>query len=105
MKPFSKKATINELQINYFIKYYSKLKSKYTHLYDYQHTKCEDPELIKSLFKYIQKIIQKYGILEQDIYNIDKTSFQMDVASTIKVIYSLETKDSHAKLIQPENYK
>ena len=29
----------------------------------------------------------------------------MDVASTIKVIYSLETKDSHAKLIQPENYK
>ena len=105
MKPFPKKATINKLQVNYFIKHYPELKSKYTNPYDYQHAKYEDLELIKSLFKYIQKIIQKYGILEQDIYNIDKTSFQMDVASTIKVIYSLETKDSHAKLIQPENYK
>ena len=104
MKP-SKKATIGELQVNCFIKCYPDLKSKYTHPYDYQCAKCEDPELIKSWFKYIQKTIQKYGILEQDIYNIDKTSFQMGVALTVKIIYGSKTKDSHAKLIQPENYK
>ena len=73
----SGKATISELWVNQFIKHHSELKSKYTCPYDYQCAKCEDPELIKSWFKYIQKTIQKYGILEQDIYNIDKTSFQM----------------------------
>ena len=98
MKP-SEKATIGELQVNCFIKHHPKLKSKYTHLYNYQHAKCEDIELIKSWFKYIQETIQKYSILEQDIYNIDKTSFQMGVASIAKVIYSLEIKDSYTKSI------
>ena len=49
--------------------------------------------------KYIQETIQKYSISEQDIYNMDETGFQIGVALTIKVIYNLETKDSHAKLI------
>ena len=30
---------------------------------------------------------------------MDETGFQIGVALTIKVIYNLETKDSHAKLI------
>ena len=106
MKPSnSEKATISELWVNHFIKHHPELKSKYTHPYDYQHAKCEDPELIKSWFKCIQETIQKYGISEQDIYNIDETSFQMGVASTAKVIYGLKTKDSYTKSIQPENHK
>ena len=36
---------------------------------------------------------------------MDETGFQIGVALTIKVIYNLETKDSHAKLIQPENHE
>ena len=34
---------------------------------------------------------------------MDETGFQIGVALTIKVIYNLETKDSHAKSIQPGN--
>ena len=74
MKP-SKKVTISELWVNCFIKRHPELKSKYTWPYDYQRAKCEDPELIKSWFKCVQKTIQKYNISEQDIYNIDETSF------------------------------
>ena len=32
---------------------------------------------------------------------MDETGFQMGVASTVKVICSSETRDSHAKSIQP----
>ena len=76
MKPSkSEKATIGELWVNHFIKHHPELKSKYTCPYDYQCAKCEDPELIKSWFKCVQKTIQKYNISEQDIYNIDETGF------------------------------
>ena len=104
MKPSnSEKATISELWVNCFIKHHPELKSKYTCPYDYQCAKCEDPELIKSWFKCVQETIQKYGISEQDIYNMDETGFQMGVASTAKVICGSETRDSHAKSIQPGN--
>ena len=69
------KATIGELWVNCFIKCRPELKSKYTHQYDHQHAKCEDPELIKSWFIYIHETIQKYSIAEKDIYNMDETGF------------------------------
>ena len=53
----SEKATIGELWVNQFIKCHHELKSKYTHLYDYQYAKCEDPELIKGWFNCVQKTI------------------------------------------------
>ena len=58
---------------------------------------------MKSWFNRVQEIIQRYGILEQDIYNMDETGFQMGVASTAKVICGSETRDSHAKSIQLGN--
>ena len=58
MKPSNaEKATIGELWVNQFIKCHHELKSKYTHLYDYQYAKCEDPELIKGWFNCVQKTI------------------------------------------------
>ena len=69
------KATIGELWVNCFIKCCPELKSKYTHQYDHQHAKCEDPELIKSWFICVHEIIQKYSITEKDIYNMDETGF------------------------------
>lgn len=48
---------------------------KYTRKYDYQHVKCEDPQLIKDWFKRVKEIIKKYGIMSEDIYNIDETGF------------------------------
>ena len=106
MKPSNaENTTIGELWVNRFIKRHPELKSKYTRPYDYQRAKCEDPELIKNWFNCVQETIQKYGISEQDIYNMDETGFQMGVASTAKVVCGSETRDSHAKSIQPGNHK
>lgn len=102
LKP-SQKATIGELWVNQFIKRHPELESKYTRQYDYQRAKCEDPGLIKGWFSHVQETILKYGILEQDIYNMDETGFQMGMASTAKVVCGSETRDSHAKSIQPRN--
>ena len=95
--------TIGENWVNRYVKRHPELRSKYTRKYDYQRAKCEDSGLIKSWFMRIQETIQNYGILMEDIYNMDETSFQMGVTSTAKVICGLETKQSHAKALQPGN--
>ena len=61
--------------VNQFIKRHPELRTKYTRKYDYQQAKCEDPVLIKDFFKWFRDTIQKYGILNEDIYNIDETGF------------------------------
>ena len=85
--------SIGELWVNRFIKRHPELISKYTRRYDYQHAKCEDPELIKSWLDCAQETIQKYGILEHDIYNMDESGFPRGVASTAKVICGSECHD------------
>jgi len=77
--------------------------SKYSQKYDYQQAKCEDSELIKGWFKWFYNTIQNYGILTQDIYNMDETGFQISVISTVKVVCGSETQESHARAIQPGN--
>ena len=99
----SKDISISERRVSQFIKCYPELKSKYTRRYDYQRAKFEDPELIKGWFNRVQEAILRYGIAEQDIYNMDETGFQMGVASTAKVVCGCETRGSHAKSIQPGN--
>ena len=99
----SQPAIIGEHWVNRFIKRHPELKSKYTRKYDYQQAKCEDPNLIQAWFTRVKETIQRYGILEEDIYNIDETGFQMGVASTAKVVCGSETRDSYAKALQPGN--
>lgn len=96
-------ASIGECWVNRFIKRHPELRSKYTRKYDYQRAKCEDPELIKGWFTLVRNTIEKYGIHEQDIYNMDETGFQMGVISTAKVICGSETRGSRAKAMQPGN--
>jgi len=95
--------TIGGHWVNRFIKRHPELKSKYTRKYDYQRAKCEDSKLIKAWFTRVRETIEKYGILMEDIYNMDETGFQMGVASTAKVVCGSETKQSHAKALQPGN--
>ena len=95
--------TIGGHWVNQFIKRHPELKSKCTRKYDYQRAKCEDPKLIKAWFARVQETIEKNGILMEDIYNMDETGFQMGVASTAKVVCGSETKQSHAKALQPGN--
>lgn len=59
------------------------------------------PRVDKGLVNRAQETIQKYGILGQEF--IIWSGSQMGVASTAKVVYGSETRDSHAKSIQPGN--
>ena len=101
----SRKATIGELWVNCYIQHRPELQSKYTHQYDHQHAKCENPKLIEGWFICVHETIQKYGNAEKDIYNMDETGFQMGVASTAKVICGSKTRESHAKSFQPGNHE
>ena len=40
----------------------------------------------------MKKIIEKYRIVQEDIYNIDETGFQIGVTSTAKVVCGFEIK-------------
>ena len=79
------------------------MKLKYTQKYGYQRAKCEDPQLIKDWFKRVKETIEKYGIVSEDIYNMDETGFQRGITLTSKVVCELETKQSHTKALQPGN--
>ena len=83
--------------------WFPELKSKYIQKYDYQHAKCEDSQPIKYWFIRVDETIKKYRIVQgqEDIYNMDETGFQMGVTSTAKVVCGFETKQSHAKALQP----
>lgn len=63
-------AYISEKWVTRLIQRHEELQSKYSQKYDYQRARCEDPELM-----IFQSTIEKYGILEQDIYNMDETGF------------------------------
>ena len=47
----------------------------------------------------VKEIIEKYRIVKKDIYNIDKTSFKIDVTLTSKVVYRFKIKQSHVKAL------
>ena len=70
------------------------MKSRYTWKLDYQCAKYEASKLIKAWFAWVQETIEKYGIMKENIYNIDETGFQMGVASTTKVVCGSETKQT-----------
>lgn len=55
-------------------------------------------------FKLVGDIIAKYGVAEEDIFNFDKTGFQMGVILTSKVITSLDRK-GRLRTKQPGNRK
>ena len=52
---------------------------------------------------HVKETIEKYRIVKEDIYNIDKTGFQIGVTSTSKVVYRFETKQSYIKALQSRN--
>lgn len=99
----SQTAYVGEHWVTRYIQHHTELSSKYSQKYDYQRAKCEDPELIMGWYKCFHDVIEKYGIVEQDIYNMDETGFQMGMTSTAKVICGSETWASNAKAIQPGN--
>ena len=85
-----------------FVQRHQALQTRYNCKYDYQRAKCEDPTLIRNWFQLVQNTIAKYSIIEEDIYNFDKTRFQIEVISTTKVITRVE-RSNWPILVQPRN--
>jgi hypothetical protein len=54
---------------------YPELSSVYNRKFDNQRVQYEDPKLISLWFKLVGDTIAKYGIIEEDIFNFDETSF------------------------------
>jgi Tc5 transposase DNA-binding domain len=91
-KPTSTSRTVGENWARNFINRHDTLKSKFSRKYDYQRAKNEDPKVIREWFQRVQRTIQEFGVLEQDIYNFDETGFQMGVLATAKVVTRAETR-------------
>ncbi|PQM43509.1 hypothetical protein VC83_09636 [Pseudogymnoascus destructans] len=94
--------TVGKCWVHNFVQRHDSLQSKYNRKYDYQQAKCEDPTIIRDWFRLVQNTVAKYGIQDEDIYNFDKTGFQMGVISTAKVITGSE-RASRPVSIQPGN--
>ena len=78
------------------------LKTRFSQSYDYKRALCEDPKVIQEWFRLVQNTIQKYGIVQKDIYNFDETGFQMGIIGTAKVVTGSE-RGLHPHLVQPGN--
>ena len=93
---------VGKLWVHNLVKRHPTLKSRYNRKYDYQRAKYEDPALIRPWFELIRNTIRKYSILDIDIYNFDKTGFQIGVILTAKVITGAE-RSRRPVLVQPRN--
>ena len=66
------------------------IKSQLTRLRDHQRVLCSDSIIISPWFYLVLNIKAKYGILDKDTYNFDKTGFQMGVRGSVKVVTASE---------------
>ncbi|OJD12180.1 hypothetical protein ACJ73_09398, partial [Blastomyces percursus] len=94
--------TVGECWVNRFINRQPELKTRFSRPYDYKRALCEDPKVIREWFDLVRNTIQKYGIVQEDVYNFDETGFQMGVIGTSKVVTGSE-RSLNPKLIQPGN--
>ena len=54
--------------------------------YDYQRAQREDPEVTKEHFRLLKNVTNKYGIQDDDIYNMDKIGFLRGDIGRAKVV-------------------
>ena len=62
------------------------MQTQYNRKYDYQRAKYKDLAIIREWFYLLRNTIAKYSIQEKDIYNFDKTRFQIKIITIAKVI-------------------
>ncbi|KAF2177662.1 hypothetical protein K469DRAFT_602336, partial [Zopfia rhizophila CBS 207.26] len=66
--------------------------------YNYQQAKQEDPEVIQEHFRLLKNVANKFGIQDEDIYNMDEIGFLCGDIGTAKVITASDGPKCH---IQP----
>jgi len=75
---------------------------RFTRKYNYQRAKCEDLTIICKWFTLMYNSKVKYSIINNNIYNFDKTGFVMGIIIAIIVIITSDGC-SRAKQAQPGN--
>jgi hypothetical protein len=95
-------STVGTNWVRNFVNRHDDLKSKFSRKYDHQRALCENPKAIREWFQLVRNTIQKYGIVQEDIYNFDETGFQMGVIGTSRVITRSE-RVGRPNLTQPGN--
>jgi hypothetical protein len=85
-----------------FVKRILELKMRFNRRLDYQRAQNEDPDIMKGWFELVRNTIAKYGIHEDDIYNMDEVGFLMGLIATAKVVTASERRH-RPKAIQPGN--
>jgi hypothetical protein len=75
-----------------FVRRRPELQTRFNRRIDYQRVLCEDPNAYRKWFSLVQDTINKYGIVESDIYNFDETGFLMGQISSEMVITSTERR-------------
>ena len=93
---------VGKLWAHNFVKRQPELQTRYTHRYDYQRAKCEDPKVIGEWFALVRNVKAKYGIVDDDIYNFDETGFMMGIIFAGMVVTTSDGRNK-AKLAQPGN--
>jgi hypothetical protein len=85
-----------------FVKRHAELRTRLFRKYDYRRAKCEDPSIIRGLFRLVQNTIAKYGIRSDYIWNFDETGFMMGIIVAAMVVTGSE-KQGRSKSVQPGN--
>ncbi|KJZ68588.1 hypothetical protein HIM_12021 [Hirsutella minnesotensis 3608] len=96
------KDLVGENWVRKFVGRHGEIKAKYSRRYDYQRAKCEDPQKIQQWYDRVAATKQKWGILDEDVYNFDETGFQMGVIATARVLTRSDRR-GRPKLTQPGN--
>ena len=88
--------------VSRFINTQPDLQTKWSRSLHSQRALCEDPIKISTWYKLVEDTRQTYGILDTDTYNFDETGFMMGIASTSRVVTSIDTV-GRAIQIEPGN--
>ncbi|KAM4061707.1 Tc5 transposase DNA-binding domain-containing protein [Hirsutella rhossiliensis] len=72
--------------------------AQHSRRYDHQRAKCEDPQKIQQWYDRLAATKQKWGILDEDVYNLEETRAQMSLPDGL---YQprLSSKASYAKQV------
>ncbi|RYN17045.1 hypothetical protein AA0119_g11468 [Alternaria tenuissima] len=93
---------VGQKWVSRFVNSQSELQTKWNRKSHSQRARCEDPVAIAAWFKLVEETRERYGILDDDVYNFDETGFMMGVAATSKVVTSSDTV-GRAVTVQPGN--
>jgi hypothetical protein len=73
-----------------FVQRQLELSTRFNRRIDYQRVLSEDPDAYNAWFRLVRNTINKYGILNDDIYNFDETGFIMGQILSEMVVTSSE---------------